>query len=464
MAEQIYTQAFVREVNGENDKGRKVRKGWQLVCKYKQPNPNFKPKPEGKDTRKPSEKRRDVWRQVTKVSHARTKTAATKELQAWREELEAEASMKQGAGTTVAEAVAAYIDRGRKVDGRELSKSTLLDYRFVSGYLARGNAAVADMELSKLTPKSVRAWEDGLLDDGLSSTTCAKAHRLLHLVCQDAVIMGDLTHNPCQGVRPPKRNAEAQRNPNALNHEGRIDAVNKLASMSLTPKVVAAQISLYCALRQGEACGLTWANCDLEGINWEPEQRYQSITFDGPKLRVCQSVGRSEGGCFIKQPKTSNGYRVIPICGRLLDVLKERRAAMWAEWSEAMKEAEIEPTEEAFSQLYVVGNIDGSFLNPMSLSRSWSTTAKDLGLVGSDGRILSYHDLRRTWPTVADSKGVSSKTTKYVMGHSERDVTSGVYTAPDADAVLRAANLVARELDGTRENDVIPFRRTGTEG
>lgn len=465
-----YTSAFLRRLT--------TRKGkpWCGVLKYQEPNPDYvedtraenqrrkamgkRPNPDYvEDVREPKQRKQFISKQITKVFDAdtvRTKSQANEALTAWHEEMERQHATPD-ASLSVAEYTRRHIDRlerlreqdKERVDG--IGKSTVLDYRFVAGYLSRGTHPIAGVTLRELTPRQVQEWEDGLTSESLSGTTRAKAHRLLSGVCKQAVILREIAYNPCDGVRPPKRDVDA---PNALDRKGCARAMRALANMD-SPKATAAKIAMYTALRQGEVCGLTWANVDLDGVEWD------NVAEKGPKLRVVQSVGRSGGGCYVKGPKTKAGRRVIPICGGLLDVLRERRAQMWTEWASACETLGMEPTEAAFSQLYVIGGTDGTFYNPMTLSREWGVTAKDLGLIGIAGRRVTFHDLRRTLPTLAQD--MSRKSVKVIMGHHDPDLTTGTYTAKDAERVRKVCEYVAHVLDSGRMADVVEFRPTGTD-
>lgn len=474
----FYTSAFLRRLT--NRKG----KPWVAVLKYSEPNPAYvedtrtdmqRRKAFGKrpnteyveDTRAPEQRKPYIQRQITKTldpATVKTKSQATTALETWREQMEAEHATPD-ASQTVAEYVGRYITTLEKLydptntgtrQHKGISPTTATDYRNTMRYFGRGKA-IGGTPLRALTVKVIEEWELSLLESGLNGTTVAKAHRLLWSACEYAVNHDDLAKNPARGVKTPSRTNGKR--PNALDANGRARAMQALDAARPTPLTIAARLALYCGLRRGECCALTWGNVDLEGIQWEGEDER------GPKIRVAQSIGEAKSGTYVKPPKSAAGNRVLALKGGIVDALRERRAAMWDEWSTAMKEADMLPTEDAFSTLYVCGRIDGSYCNPTVLTHEWTSFARQWGLVGTEGRYVTFHGLRDSYGTAAHSRGEVIGTIANNMGHSDPAMTLRRYaTGRDSAAQAATNETVANDLDAARTGNVLPFTpKTGTD-
>lgn len=474
-----YTSAHLLRVE------RKGKSAWQGVLQFAAPNPAFvedlrtpeqrrraygkKPNPEYvEDTRTPEQRRRTITKQKRKVfdpEAVKNKTQATAALAAWHAQMEKEHGTPD-ANMTVSEYVERYIsDLERVYDpqatgtgGRNgIGPTTASDYRGTMRYFKRGKA-IDGMTMRTLTVKKIEAWEMSLLASGLSGTTVAKCHRLLWSVCEDAVNKEDLQKNPARGVKTPNRTSGTR--PNALDAEGRAKAMQALGAVDPTPLTVAARLALYCGLRRGECCALTWGNVDLRGIEWPDTDKAQ------PKIRIERSVGVADGGTYLKPPKSAAGRRVLTLEGGIIEVLEERRAAMWQEWCDALNRADIEPTERAFNDLYVCGRIDGTYYNPAMLTHEWAAFARQWGLRGTEGSYVNFHGLRDTYATNALNRGIDVGTISNNLGHSDPALTLRRYASARDSAAMAAANkAVAADLDAARMGTVLPFapRATGTD-
>lgn len=466
----------------------KTRAGtqYQGVLKYQEPNPEYvpdtrtdeqrkrergkQPNPEYvEDVRTPIQRKQNITKTVRRMFNAaaareilgdtnakapRTKSDATRVLNAWREQMEREHATPD-ADKSVAEYVAEYIAT-RENQGR-VEKSTIKDYRSTARCFAYGEGrAIAGIILRELTPRQVQAWECALVERGLSGTTRLKAHRLLKQVCKYAVEIDDLPKSPVRGFDAPSRSTGK---PNALDAEGRRRAMSALRDMEPTEVKVAAELALYCGLRRGEICALTWANIDLDGVEWA------GTNERGPKLRVSQSFGSSTTGRYLKTPKTEKGRRVIPLHGGIVDTLKARRTRMWTAWAEDMRRAGIRPDKGTFSTLYAIGTESGEPFNMDRLTKRWHALATRCGLVGTQGRVVTLHDLRHTAATLLITRGVDVATVADILGHEQISTTLNMYTSKDGAAKRRAALVAASDLDAARAGDVLPFTpKTGTEG
>jgi integrase len=481
-----YTNVFLRKENRKSCP-------YRGVLKYAVPNPDYvedtrsenqRRRGRGKfvnpdyveDTREPNQRYPYVMKQITRVfddeatrailndptrKAPTTKSDAMTVLTAWHKQMEAEYAAPDGA-LTVWEYVTHYIDNRERMrwtdeKGRThgVQDSTLKDYRGTMRYLKDGKA-IDGIPLRELTPRDVEQWESSLLASGLSGTTALKAHRLLKQVCKHAVEVDDLPKTPVRGFKAPSRSTGK---PNALDAEGRRRAMLGIDAMEPSPTKLAAELALYTGMRRGEICALTWGCVDLEGIAWEGTDER------GPKLRVVQAFGVRKGGAFLKAPKTVKGRRVIPLSGTIIATLQAQRAAMWDEWSAAMRKAKLKPTVAAFNTLYVVGDAKGNPCGLDTLTHNWAQAAREMGLTGTRDRLCTLHDLRHSYATNAISRGVDVASVAAVLGHEQTSTTLDMYTDEDSAAKRRAMQVVASDLDAARTGNVLPFhpRRTGTE-
>lgn len=118
--------------------------------------------------------------------------------------------------------------------------------------------------------------------------------------------------------------------------------------------------------------------------------------------------------------------------------------------------------------LFVVGNVDGTFMQPHYLSSRWRKAADALELVGTQGKRPTFHDLRHTFATSAIAHGVDVKTVSSMMGHANAAMTMNTYADADPDAKKRGAETVARALQSEalkheRDGQVLELPKTGTE-
>lgn len=419
-------------------------KPWEGILKHKVPNPAFVDKPEGEDTRRPEQRRREVWRQRTRVfdpETVRTKTQAIQALAAWKAEEERDARAVD-ALMPVAEYVARYID-SREAAG-ELEASTVCDYRKSARRLDR---AFSKLPMRNLDRKGVRAWKDGLVSDGLAPSTVTKALRLLRMVCEQAVMDGDLPDNPCRGVRAPSLGS-GKRARNALSDASMDRLMETLAEAGSSAFTTAVQLAVRTGMRQGEICALRWRDVDLTG----------------GRIHVTHAIGQDGGRFYVKAPKNEGSTRSIAIPPDLGGVLSARREAVEAALAAGGMRRRQRGYEAAFGALFVVGGIDGSFYTPTILSREWKALAVALGIVDTEGRRATFHDLRHTFATVAIAAGEDVAGVAGNLGHSQISTTLNMYTTSKERSKASAMGAVERALRGHAPADVVPLRRDGTQG
>lgn len=376
----------------------------------------------------------DKWRKRTHVLKATGKRAAQAELEAWRDEMEAKAAFGTGMAKrpdNVAEFVRQYIDTLES--SKQVEKSTIFSYR---AYLKPIEAGLGKIAIEDLDADTVQAWVNAIAKE-YAPTSVKRYLNLLKATYKDAVDRRAIPYSPITAVKAPKL---TRKEPNALDPQARQRLLSYLEIAGDTPVNLAIKLALVTGMREGEICGLQWRNVDLKaGV-----------------LRVRTVIGRDGGQTYVKEPKTGGSRRDIPLTAGLARELKRRRTSMMEECMEAG--VAMAPT------LYVFGQIDGTYMNPHELWRSWKAIAKSLGLVGTEGKAPTFHDLRHTFATAAIASGADVKSVSSILGHTNAAMTLNIYATADAEAKRRTMEGVSRAIAETpREAEILALGKTGTE-
>lgn len=400
-----YTNSFVRKRGG----------AWQGVAKYKDPH--------------------GAWhsRSRTFPADVKTERQARNALTDWLIELERDLG---DCGVDANSRVSDYIEDflGMLQETGSVEPSTIRDYRHSADRVSK---TIGGSRMRELCPKLLQDWERDMLKS-YSATTVAKTHRFLKQVCAHAVAMGDLVKSPFGGVRPPK---VGMTRPNALKRADRAALSNALSQLEPTPLVTGVAMALYEGMREGEVCALRWKDCDLKaGL-----------------ISIEQSVGRTDGGFYLKQPKNATSRRTIAIAPGLAPFLRRRRVEM----IERRMDAGLPFSED----LFVIGSVDGSFCSPEVLSHGWTQLSRAMGLVGTQGKTVTFHDLRHSFATTAISEGADVASVAGVLGHANVAMTLNVYADADPMAKRAAMAMVnaVTDVEPSEGCRVVEFRRAGSQ-
>lgn len=381
------------------------------------------------------------WRKTTKVLKATGKRAALRELEAWRDEMEADAeraaemkALGHEPRETVAEYVERYIDgRAKKVEG-----ATLSTYR---GLLRRQIAPfIGSIPLDDLQPDTVQKWVNELTKE-YSAVTVRKSFVLLKSAMKQAVDRDRLLKNPTRTVEIPKL---SRNKPNSLTEQGRAQLAAFLDISAQTPANLGIRLAFYLGMREGEICALKWRDVDL----------------DAGTLEVRNALGYRGSTYYEKPPKTDGSARVIYLPADVAEAIRRRRADMAAECLEA--------GTRFTTDLYIIGGVDGRFMHPHQLYRKWRAVADALELVGTEDKPVTFHDLRHTFATTALAARVDVKTVSSILGHANAAMTLNVYASADPDAKRRGAEAVAAAIEEAKkehahDGEVLEMGKTGTE-
>jgi len=254
--------------------------------------------------------------------------------------------------------------------------------------------------LTQIHPQQIqqyysRALAEGRTDGkgGLSARTVLHIHRVLFEALNYAVRQGFLIRNAAELVDPPK--------------------AIKLKMKTLTPQEVARLFNaardtayypiIYTALttglRQAELLGLRWRDLDL----------------DLSSLSVSQVLYKRKGVCQFKEPKSEHSRRRLDLSPSLALFLRMYRS---------QKERERLYLGKPLTDYdCVFSNIDGTPMDPGTLTHNFAKIARRAGLSG-----VRFHDLRHTFASLMLLAGVHPKIVSEMLGHSGVALTLDTYS------------------------------------
>lgn len=267
--------------------------------------------------------------------------------------------------------------------------------------------ALGTIRLSKLTPQQVQLFYAKKLAEGLSPTTVAHAHAVLHHALDAATRLGVVQRNVAALVDPPRvvRHEMATLTPEqarAFLEEAKGDRFEALYVFALTT-----------GMRQGELLALRWREVDL----------------DRGTLQVRGTLQRTSVGLEVAEPKTARSRRRVALTVTAVEALKRHRLQ---QLQERIALGEVWDDHDL-----VFPNSIGRPMEATNLLRnSFFPLLRRAGLPR-----IRFHDLRHTAATLLLSRGVHPKVVAELLGHATISVTLDTYShvLPDMQREATAA-------------------------
>lgn len=182
-----------------------------------------------------------------------------------------------------------------------------------------------------------------------------------------------------------------------------IRCVYKEISVGKTSTFPAA-LSLLTGLRLGEVCGLRWEDFDFPHKTFVVQRKI--ISFHDPVECHIKTI--------IGPPKTSAGYREVPVAPVLMKLLR-------LAYGDITKR-----------KGFVVG--DGEEPRGVRTVRD----SYDRFLKRHKLPDINFHGLRHTFATILIESGIDVKTVSDIIGHADVSTTFNLYVHPSADAKKKA--------------------------
>jgi integrase len=300
--------------------------------------------------------------------------------------------------------------------------------------------------LDELTPPMVQAAFTRIAatrtrtGQRLSAATVRRVHATLRAALNAALRDGLLATNPAWHTRLPL----AQPNHPEVWTPGRVaiwQTTGEHPTVAVwTPEQLAAFLDhrrhgrdpLYPAwrlialrgLRRGEACGLRWADLDLDP---DDEQATGQLAGGHGRLRVVQAIVQIGGRVTPAPPKTPASRRTISLDPATTALLRDLRA-------DAARQGGglLDPTAP------VLVDQAGRPIQPQRLTVAFRRAVAASGLPP-----VRLHDLRHGAASLALAAGADLKTVQDLLGHSTIITTADIYTSVLPEVHDRYADAVA---------------------
>lgn len=309
----------------------------------------------------------------------------------------------------------AWLDRW--LDDLRVAPMTERSYRETSRlYLV---PALGRRRVDKLAPQHVRdmlRWIESPKPDGLglSASTTHRAHRVLRIALNAAIVDGLVARNVATLVKPPSLKGGAQASLTAD------QAKVLLRSLDVDDELTARwAVALLLGLRQGEALGLEWSRVDLEAGTIDLSWQLQRLGYRHGCGGACSS--KKAGWCPKRQLDVRPGHVHRQVYGSLCltkpksydRVVPLPRVVLTALWAQ----------HERFGTTVdglVFTRPDGNPHDPSVDNAAWHAALKAAGLPR-----VKLHAARHTTATLLLELGVDPHVVQAILGHSSAAVTRG---------------------------------------
>lgn len=454
-----FEQGFARNIREEAkfiDGKRVTFLRFRGVLKYRVENPDYVKRPAGTDTpdtRKPSQKRNYIWKQVGKElecrkgrSQKQTDKNISDAIDAWEKELELEEGTPKEAKQTVVDFVKEFVTNKRNSrTGGELALATRDNYRFAVLLVDR---PALKIPLRDVKARDISKWLKDLKREGAGDTMANKAFRVLSQALDSAARLELIGGNPCTliGVnegKPMPKKATVE----ALNENG-VKYINALLdNLNHSTMADCSRWALLCGMRIGEICGLRLA--DIDG--WE--------SGDYGDVHVRQVITRTSAGESVKPCPKSGKPRSIHINKPMAELISYR-VNLLREQAESLNAV---LTENEFLFGTFTGGDGKGFVRTSALSKQFTSFARANNVVGDKGNVLVFHGLRHSYAAGLINKGANAAHVAQVLGHASPDITLRVYFEYFEGATSEVQEQAAEVMTKKAElANVVEFPKNGT--
>lgn len=301
--------------------------------------------------------------------------------------------------------------RSGSASGHKLTVATFVDQWLSMKHNLRSNSLrtykstietyikphLGSIKLHRLEATQIELWQAGLLKQGLAKSTITSARNILFAMCEKAVRMKLLKHNPVTGTDGVGRGA-----PRRARHISFEEAPQLIEACKGARFGLLFELALRTGLRPEEMIGLTWEDMELSGVRGA--------------LRVRRVVHHPPGGgwCW-QEPKSENSKRRVLFPAEIATKLIEHRRA---QLEDKLKAGPLWQNNDL-----VFANRVGDPIRYCILRIHFKRLLEAAGLPQE----IVTHKLRHFHVTLGLASGVDLKTVSREVGHARPSFTADHY-------------------------------------
>lgn len=315
---------------------------------------------------------------------------------------------KQGdlptASTTVEKWFTYWLDN---IAAKNVRPNTLDGYRRAS--INHVIPAIGKIKLDKVSANHVRRVHQAVLEKGNNSTTALLAHRTMSVSFKAAVREGRIGRNPASLTDAPRRAATKL---HALDLPEAIKLLEHLAGRD--DGALWATVLLTGA-RRGEVIGLERDRVgEVLDLSWQLLRLPLTDTDGKPDVPADYEYRHVEGGLYLTRPKSSKGWRIIPLIDPLKSILERHIEKTGPNpWGLVFLRAPTPTLSRKDRSPRPYG--------PDLAGKDWRRVLADAGI----DKNVRLHDGRHTTVDLLYAAGVPEDLISEIVGHSTRTQTQG---------------------------------------
>lgn len=228
--------------------------------------------------------------------------------------------------------------------------------------------------IEDITPQMIQALLNKLKAKGYARQTINLRKITANLIFDYSILRGYISFNPCGVVKVPVSKKKVVDLPS--------DATINIIKNNIDCDMgFLAYFIMFSGCRRGEALAL----------------RYEDIDFTNNTIHVSKSVYHENNKAFVKDTKTVNGVRDIPLLTPLKNVLSRNKKG------------------------YIFVH-DNQIYSKSYINCEWKKYKRENTIE------CTFHQLRHVFATFCLDAGLDEKDTQIIMGHSKIETTRNIYT------------------------------------